>query len=83
MKEGLSRMPHVELHTPMDENLSAGMACFEVKGMKPEAVVDRLLQKKIIASVTPYLIAYARFSCAVVNTSQDVEKALAAVRQMA
>ena len=83
MKEGLSRMPHVELHTPMDENLSAGMACFEVKGMKVEEVVDRLLQKKIIASVTPYLKSYARFSCAVVNTSQDVEKALAAVRQMA
>src|SRR5437764_7645283 len=39
MKESLARMPHVELHTPMDENLSAGMACFDVKGMKPAEVV--------------------------------------------
>jgi isopenicillin-N epimerase len=36
MKEGLARMPHIQLYTPRDENLSAGIVCFEVKGMKPE-----------------------------------------------
>lgn len=34
MKEGLARMPNVQLYTPRDESLSAGMACFDVKGMK-------------------------------------------------
>ena len=83
MKEGLARMPHVELHTPMDENLSAGMACFDVKGMKPAAVVERLLEKKIVGSTTPYLIAYARLACSIVNTPQEVDKTLAAVRALA
>jgi selenocysteine lyase/cysteine desulfurase len=82
-KAGLARMSHVKLHTPMDENLSAGMACFEVKGMKPVEVVDRLLEKKIIASNTPYLNSYARFSTAIINTSQEVDRALAAVRELA
>ncbi|MEY2413745.1 MAG: hypothetical protein QOD84_2351 [Acidobacteriaceae bacterium] len=83
MKEGLARMPHVELHTPMDESLSAGMACFDVKGMKQQEVVARLLEQKIIASTTPYLVSYARLACAVVNSQQEVEKTLSAVRQLA
>ena len=41
MKEGLAGMSRVQLYTPRDENLSAGMVCFDVKGMKPEAVVER------------------------------------------
>ena len=40
MKEGLAGMPRVQLYTPRDENLSAGMVCFDVKGTKPEQVVS-------------------------------------------
>jgi selenocysteine lyase/cysteine desulfurase len=29
-------MPHIQLYTPRDENLSAGIVCFDVEGMKPE-----------------------------------------------
>ncbi len=83
MKEGLASMPHVDLYTPLDENFSAGMACFDVKGMKPKEVVDRLMERKIVASTTPYLVPSARLACAVVNTPQEVEQALAAVRQLA
>src|SRR5215467_5933313 len=32
MKDGLARMPNILLYTPRDENLSAGMVCFDVKG---------------------------------------------------
>ena len=83
MKEGLARMPNVELYTPLDENLSAGMACFDVKGMKAVEVVSRLLKQKIIASNTPYRITYARVACAIVNTREEVDKTLAAIRQLA
>jgi isopenicillin-N epimerase len=83
MKEGLARMPHVQLYTPRDENLSAGMACFDVKGMKPGEVVSRLLEQKIIASTTPYRVSYARLSCGIVNTSDEVEKTLGAIRRFA
>jgi len=83
MKEGLARMPHVQLYTPRDEGLSAGMACFDVKGMKQNEVVSRLLEQKIIASTTPYRISYARLACGVVNTPDEVEKTLTAIRRLA
>jgi selenocysteine lyase/cysteine desulfurase len=83
MKEGLAKMPHVELRTAVDEGLSAGMVCFDVQGMKPEEVVKRLLDRKIIASTTPYRVSYARVACGITNTSEQVERTLAAVRQLA
>src|SRR6266478_6780557 len=83
MKEGLARMPHIQLYTPRDENLSAGMACFDVKGMKPGEVVSRLLEQKIVASTTPYRVSYARLACGIVNTPEEVEKTLGAIRRFA
>ena len=83
MKEGLAHLPNTQLYTPREESLSAGMACFDVKGMKQTEVVSRLLEKKIVASTTPYRISYARLACAIVNTPEEVEKTLAAVRSLA
>ena len=82
LKEGLARMPHIQLYTPRDENLSAGIVCFDVKGMKPEQVVKRLLDQRIVASTTPYRVSYARLACSVVNTPQEVDTALRAIRQL-
>ena len=82
MKEGLARMPHVQLYTPRDENLSAGIVCFDVKGMKPEVVVKRLLEQRIVASTTPYRISYARLACSIVNTPQEVETVLRVIRSL-
>ena len=83
MKEGLARMPNVKLYTPRDESLSAGMACFDVNGMKAGDVVSRLLDQKIIASTTPYRISYARVACGIVNTPDEVDRTLAAIRRLA
>lgn len=82
MKEGLARMPNIQLYTPRSENLSAGMICFDVKGMKPQQVVKRLLDQHIVASTTPYRVSYARLACSVVNTPQEVDTALRAIRQL-
>src|SRR5215470_9739329 len=83
LKEGLARMPNIQLYTPRDENLSAGMVCFDVKGMKPEAVVERLLAQRIVASTTPYRVSYARLACNIVNTPQEIETTLRAIRNLA
>ena len=83
MKKGLARMPRVQLYTPRDENLSAGMVCFDVKGKKPEEVVERLLAQRIVASTTPYRVSYARAACSIVNTPQEVETVLRAIRELA
>src|SRR5215475_871901 len=36
MKQGLAKMPHITLHTPMSQDLSAGIVCFEVSGIAPD-----------------------------------------------
>jgi len=82
MKEGLVRMPNIQLYTPRDENLAAGIVCFDVKGMTPQQAVKRLLDQHIVASTTPYRLSYARLACSVVNTSKEVDTVLGAIRQL-
>jgi selenocysteine lyase/cysteine desulfurase len=83
LKEGLAAMKHVTLHTPMSESLSSGLTCFEVAGMKPDAVIHALLEKKIIGSVTPYRTPYARLTPGLLNTPEQVDTALGAIRALA
>jgi isopenicillin-N epimerase len=76
MKQGLAKMPHVTLHTPMSQDLSSGIVCFEVAGMTPRQAIERLRQKKIIGSVTPYATQYARVAPSLLTLSEDIEQAL-------
>jgi selenocysteine lyase/cysteine desulfurase len=78
-KEGLAEMPHVNLHTPMDDSLSAGIISFEVEGYSTEEVVDALLKKKVVATASPYKISWARFTPGIINDEVEVDKALEAV----
>jgi selenocysteine lyase/cysteine desulfurase len=50
--------------------------------MKPEEVVKRLLEQQIVASTTPYRVSYARVACSIVNTAQEVESVLRAIRNV-
>jgi isopenicillin-N epimerase len=83
LKEGLARMRHVTLYTPMDERLSAGITCFDVQGLAPRQVVTRLREQKIIASTTPYTPTYARLAPGIFNSPEEVEQALGAIRGLA
>jgi isopenicillin-N epimerase len=76
LKQGLTKMPHVTLHTPMSQDLSAGIVCFEVSGMTPGQVIERLRDKKIIGSVTPYATQYARLAPSLLTSSEDIEQTL-------
>jgi len=78
-KEGLARMSHVKLHTPRAPELSAGINCFEVAGVAPETAVHKLLEKKVIASASPYKTPYVRLAPSLVNDEQQVDQALRAV----
>ena len=80
LKAGLASIRSVRLHTPRDPELSAGICCFEVDGVKSEEVVARLLEKKIIASTSPYKEAYARLAPSLLNDPTEVDTALKAVR---
>jgi isopenicillin-N epimerase len=81
-REGLAAMKQVTLHTPKSEALSAGLVCFEVRGLKAEEVVKRLAARKIIASVTPYATEYARVSPGILNTPAEIDTFLREVRAM-
>jgi selenocysteine lyase/cysteine desulfurase len=81
-KEGLAAMSHVILHTPASEALSAGLVCFEVKGMKAPEVIKRLAARKIVGSVTPYATEYARFSPGILNTPEEIEVVLKELRAL-
>jgi selenocysteine lyase/cysteine desulfurase len=83
LKRGLAEMRHVRLHTPMDPALSSGIVCFDVDGMTPEQVVAALLEKRIVASATPYARSHARLTPSIYNDPGDIDAALAAVRALA
>ena len=83
MKEGLAAMPQVTLHTPRDETLSAGIVCFDVRGMPPQSVVARLGERRVIATVTPYSPSHARLALGLLNSPEEVDTALAAIRALA
>lgn len=82
-KAGLAAIPGVRLHTPMSADLSAGLVCFEVDGRTPDQVVEGLLARRIIASTSPYRTSYARLAPSLVNSPEQVEAAVGAVRAIA
>jgi selenocysteine lyase/cysteine desulfurase len=82
-KAGLASIKSVRLHTPRDPELSAGICCFEMDGVKSDVVVTKLLEKKIIASTSPYKEAYVRLAPSLLNDPAEVDTALKAVREIA
>jgi selenocysteine lyase/cysteine desulfurase len=83
LKDGLAVMAHIRLRTPVDENVSAGLVCFEVAGLSPQQVVDRLHAGRIIATVTPYATSYARLAAGLMNSPEEVDRVLASIRALA
>jgi len=83
LKEGLRAMRHVRLATPLREELSAGIVCFEVDGYAPHEAVGRLADARVMASVTPYEQPLVRLGPSIVTTPEQVDQALGAVRALA
>jgi selenocysteine lyase/cysteine desulfurase len=84
LKAVLATLANVQLVTPMAEALSAGLVCFQVAGLTPQQVVDRLhAQKKIIATVTPYAVAYPRLAAGLLNNEEQVDTVIEAIRALA
>ncbi len=84
LKEGLDAIAGVHVITPLESDLSAGIVCFAVDSMPAPAVVEVLEREHaIVASVTPYAEEYVRLGPSIANSSDDVERALDAVRALA
>jgi isopenicillin-N epimerase len=82
LKEGLRAMPNVTVHTPLSDKLSAGIVSFDVEGLSPGAVVNRLREKRIIASVAPYAVPHVRLTPSIQNTAAEIETVLQEVRAL-
>jgi selenocysteine lyase/cysteine desulfurase len=82
LKQGLAAMPHVTLHTPISQDLSAGIVCFEVGGLSPRQVVEKLRQRGIVGSTTPYATQYARLAPGLFNSPEEIETTLAAIHHL-
>jgi selenocysteine lyase/cysteine desulfurase len=82
LKRGLASMSHVTLVTPQSDALSAGLVCFSVDRLSPDAVVAALRRRRIVATVTPYSPSYARLAPGLLNTTADVDRALRAIRSL-
>jgi selenocysteine lyase/cysteine desulfurase len=80
LKEGLGGLPGITVRTPQDEQLSAGLVCCDVPGNAGEDVVPRLREEHgVVASLTPYATRYLRFGPSIVNSEEEVDRAVAAV----
>ncbi|MBX3327426.1 MAG: aminotransferase class V-fold PLP-dependent enzyme [Nitrospira sp.] len=82
LKQGLAVMPQVTLHTPMSQELSAGIVCFEVAGMSARQVVEKLRHRNIVGSVTPYATKYARLAPSLLNSTEEIETTLRAIKEL-
>ena len=83
LKTQLADHSKIRVHTPRAGDLSAGLVAFEIEGMKPEDVVKRLGDQKIVASTSPYAVTYARLAPSLVNTPEEVDRASRAVIALA
>ena len=67
---------------PVPKNLSAGISCYEVAGIKPEEVVRRLAAKRIRTTTSPYKVSYARVAAGVMNSSEEIDTVLREIRAL-
>ena len=76
-------MSNIKLYTPRGSKLSAGLICFDIEGMKPEDVVERLLARRIIASVAPYAVSCVRVAPSLLNSTEEIESTLREIHTLA
>ena len=82
-REGAAKIPGLTLHTPRAPELSAGISCFEVAGLKSDDVANRLAARKIRTSSSPYKVSYARVAAGVMNFPEEIETVLRELRTLA
>lgn len=83
LKDGLVAIRGVRLQTPRDPELSGGIVCFEIDGIDSEEVVARLWERRVVASRSPYVSHFVRFSPTIVNSDADIERAVREVHRIA
>jgi selenocysteine lyase/cysteine desulfurase len=79
LTEGLAAVDGVEVVTPADPGVSAGIVCVDIPGTTPGNAVVALREAGIVASATPYRTSYLRLGPSIVTTPEQVDAAVRAV----
>ncbi len=82
LKEGMAELSHVILRTPIDEELSAGITCFDTEGLSFEGAVPWLAERGIVASQAPYHTSYTRLAPSLLTSPEEVDETLDALRHL-
>jgi hypothetical protein len=69
----------VTVRTPLDERVSAGLVCCDEPSPGSDVVGRLRAELGVVASLTPYATRYLRFGPSIVNSEDDVDRAVAAV----
>ncbi len=83
LKQGIRDIKGVDLLTPIDPELSAGINCFIVGNLDATETVKHFHDAGVIASSSPYRISYARLTPCVINTKTEVDSTLEILERMA
>jgi selenocysteine lyase/cysteine desulfurase len=79
-REGAASVPGVTVHTPRDPEISGGLSCFEVQGIKPDHVAELLNAKNIRTNSSPYKVSYARVGAGIMNFPDEIDTVLREIR---
>ncbi len=79
LKEGLTEISGLNLITPLDPAVSAGIICVDVPKTLPGNAVKSLREKGVVASATPYEISYLRLGPSIATSPEQVDAALDAL----
>jgi selenocysteine lyase/cysteine desulfurase len=61
---------------------AAGITAFEIDGWKSKDAMKKLRERRIVATVAPYSTACLRFTPGIINTPDEVDAGLAAIRRL-
>lgn len=82
LKEGLSEVRGVTVLTPRSPEHSAGIVAFNLSGMDPTQLAERLAAKQIIVAPSSYGVASVRASPSFINTPEDIDRLVRAVAEL-
>lgn len=87
LKQGLVSIPGTTLRTPMSDQQSSGIVCFDVDGLTPDQVLDVLAKKHAIRGTESSWDATAgrthvRLSVSILNEDADIDDVLTAINDL-
>ena len=80
LKAGLAGIPGVRVITPMSQDVSAGIVCFQIAGDEPEDAASKLRSRGVHVSVAPYATRNLRAGATLLADEPGIRRALEAVR---